>query len=79
MNATIEIDGCTVRVVTEPGLKLDVPRRQGFAWAKNARAYAEALSAAHGWPITEQQKTPPSLAGRQEPCAAPQRKERNFD
>jgi len=44
----ILLDGCTVRIV---GGDVDVPRRQGFAWADNAKEYAEKLSRERGWPI----------------------------
>jgi hypothetical protein len=49
--ARIIVDGTTVRIIPADGVKLDVPRRQAFAWAKNAQAYAKQLSAERGWPI----------------------------
>ena len=48
---SITIEGCTVLLVASPGTKLDIPRRQGFAWSKDAERYAERLSAERGWPI----------------------------
>ncbi len=50
MTATIiHLDGRTVRIIAER--KLDIPRRQSFAWVTGARAYAERLNEERGWPI----------------------------
>jgi hypothetical protein len=47
----IIVAGCTVRIIADDYTKLGVPKRQGFAWPKNAEAYAEQLSRDRGWPI----------------------------
>lgn len=49
----IVVEGTIVRIIADVGTKLDLPRRQGFAWAKNAQAYAKQLSRERGWPIEE--------------------------
>lgn len=48
---SIIVNGCTVHIVADQGVKLDIPRRQSFAWAKNAEAYGKRLAAERGWPI----------------------------
>ena len=45
------IDGAVVRIIAEAGVKLDIPRRQSFAWSKNAEAYARSLAAERGWKV----------------------------
>jgi hypothetical protein len=47
----IIVDGCIVRIIADPDAKLNVPRRQGFAWARNAEAYAQDLAIERGWKL----------------------------
>lgn len=47
----IVVDGCTVRIVSGYAEKDVPPRRQSFAWTKDAAVYARRLSAERGWPI----------------------------
>jgi hypothetical protein len=58
----IVLHNCTVRVVVPHDAKLDVPRRQGFAWPKNAEAYAKRLSRERGWPIVDELRAKPEGA-----------------
>jgi hypothetical protein len=51
IGARIVLNGTEVRILCDDYAKLDVPRRQGFAWPENARDYAEQLSRERGWPI----------------------------
>lgn len=44
------VEGCTVRIIGGDR-PTGVPRRQGFAWKTDARAYAERLSAERGWQL----------------------------
>jgi hypothetical protein len=47
---SIIVDDRTVRIIGGD-VPIDIPRRQSFAWAKNAEAYAKRLAAERGWPI----------------------------
>lgn len=47
----IVVDGCIVRIITEPDARLTVPKRQSFAWPANAEAYAQQLSLERGWKL----------------------------
>jgi hypothetical protein len=47
----IVVNGTEVRILADDYARVDVPRRQGFAWPENARDFAERLSAERGWPI----------------------------
>lgn len=49
--ARIIVAGSIVRIIADDYTKLDVPRRQGFAWPEAARTYAERLSKERGWQI----------------------------
>lgn len=49
----IIVRGNVVHIQADERQRLDVPRRQSFAWPENAEAYAAELNVERGWKIEQ--------------------------